>query len=152
MGLLAENRQQLILERVRLSGRIEYAGWPKNSALPSYDPPRPCPARKSGLIKKTYGGAVLASPPEMNVSVRYRQTRNLAAKTHHWKIRGRTHQRRRYCLSRAGSTCMRSYRIFRNAKILRITNSLYLMSRLHALRSIALLLPAVNIAPTGWIW
>jgi DeoR/GlpR family transcriptional regulator of sugar metabolism len=135
MGLLAENRQQLILERVRLNGRIEVCGLAKELGVTEVTIRRDLVLlEKSGLIKKTYGGAVLASPPEMNVSVRYRQTRNLAAKRIIGKLAAELIKDGDIVYLEAGSTCYEIIPYLAQKKnVTIIVNSLYLMSRLHEL-------------------
>ena len=135
MGLLAENRQQLILERIRLNGRIEVCGLAKELNVTEVTIRRDLVLlEKGGLIKKTYGGAVIASPPEMNVSVRYRQTRNLAAKRIVGKLAAGLIKHGDSIYLEAGSTCYEMIPYlsqFKNITV--IVNSLYLMSRLHEL-------------------
>jgi DeoR/GlpR family transcriptional regulator of sugar metabolism len=135
MGLLAENRQQLILERVRLSGRIQVSNLAKEFGVTEITIRRDLTTlQKSGLVKKTYGGAVLASPPEMNVSVRYRQTRNLAAKRIIGKLAADIINDGDIIYLEAGSTCYEIIPYLSQRKnITVIVNSLYLMSRLHEL-------------------
>jgi DeoR/GlpR family transcriptional regulator of sugar metabolism len=135
MGLLAENRQQLILERIRLNGRIEVCELAKELDVTEVTIRRDLTLlEKSGLIKKTYGGAVLASPPEMNVSVRYRQTRNLTAKRLIGKLAADLIKDGDIIYLEAGSTCYEMIPYLAQRKnITVITNSLYLMSRLHEL-------------------
>jgi DeoR/GlpR family transcriptional regulator of sugar metabolism len=135
MGLLAENRQQMILERVRLSGRIQVGGLSKELGVTEVTIRRDLSVlQKNGLIKKTYGGAVLTSPPEMNVSVRYRQIRNLAAKRIIGKLAAALIKDGDIIYLEAGSTCYEITPYLAQKKNLTvIVNSLYLMSRLHEL-------------------
>ncbi len=135
MGLLAENRQQLILERVRLNGHIEVGNLAEQLNVTEVTIRRDLSAlQKNGLIKKTYGGAVLSSPPEMNVSVRYRQTHNLNAKRVIGKLAAALIKDNDIIYLEAGSTCYEIIPYLAQRKnVTVIVNSLYLMSRLHEL-------------------
>lgn len=149
MGLLAENRQQLILERVRVKGRIEVCGLAKELDVTEVTIRRDLVLlEKSGLIKKTYGGAVLASPPEMNVSVRYRQTRNLAAKRIVGKLAAELIKDSDIIYLEAGSTCYEIIPYLSQRKnVTVIVNSLYLMSRLHELTQHRIILTGGQYRP-----
>ena len=133
MGLLAESRQQLILEKVRLSGKIQVADLAKELDVTEVTIRRDLTSlQKNGLLKKTYGGAVLTAPPEMNVSVRYRQTRNLAAKRVVGKLAAGLIKDNDIIYLEAGSTCYEIIPYLANKRnVTIICNSLYLMSRLH---------------------
>jgi DeoR/GlpR family transcriptional regulator of sugar metabolism len=135
MGLLAESRQQLILERVRLSGRIQVHLLAKELDVTEVTIRRDLTVlQKNGLLKKTYGGAVLTAPPEMNISVRYRQTRNLAAKRGIGKLAAQFIKDGDIIYLEAGSTCYEIIPYMATKKnVTVICNSLYLMSRLHEL-------------------
>ena len=149
MGLLAENRQQLILERVRVNGRIEVCGLARELGVTEVTIRRDLVLlEKSGLIKKTYGGAVLASPPEMNVSVRYRQTRNLTAKRIVGKLAAGLIKDGDIIYLEAGSTCYEIIPYLSQRKnITVIVNSLYLMSRLHELTQHRIILTGGQYRP-----
>jgi DeoR family fructose operon transcriptional repressor len=135
MGLFAENRQQLILEQVRLNGHIEVSNLAQELNVTEITIRRDLSTlQKSGLIKKTYGGAVLASPPQMNPSVRYRQTHNLAAKRIIGKLAAALIKDNDIIYLEAGSTCYEIIPYLAQLKnVTVIVNSLYLMSRLHEL-------------------
>jgi DeoR/GlpR family transcriptional regulator of sugar metabolism len=135
MGLLAENRQQLILERVRLNGHIKVSNLAEELDVTEITIRRDLSTlQKSGLVKKTYGGAVIVSPPEMNVSVRYRQTHNLAAKRIIGKFAASLIKDNDIIYLEAGSTCYEIIPYLAQRKnVTVIVNSLYLMSRLHEL-------------------
>jgi DeoR/GlpR family transcriptional regulator of sugar metabolism len=135
MGLLAEDRQQHILNLVHANSRVEVAALARELGVTEITIRRDLAVlHKLGLVKKTYGGAVPTPVPEMNLSVKFRQTRNLSAK----KIIGRLAtdliENGDVIFLEAGSTC---YEIiphlvrFENLTI--IVNSLYLLSRLHEL-------------------
>lgn len=89
---------------------------------------------KQGLVKKTYGGAVPPPVPDMNLSAKFRQTRNLSAKKIIGRLAADLVQNGDVIFLEAGSTC---YEIiphlarFENLTI--IVNSLYLIGRLHEL-------------------
>ena len=81
MGLSAEERRRYILDELRSAGRIEVADVAAKFGLSGVTIRRDLEElEKKGLLKKTYGGAVPAGAPEIAASVRYRRTRNLAAK------------------------------------------------------------------------
>ena len=149
MGLLAENRQQTILERIRLNGRIQVNALAAELGVTEVTIRRDLASlEKNGLIKKTYGGAVLTSPPEMNVSVRYRQTRNLAAKRIVGKLAAALIKDGDIIYLEAGSTCYEIIPYLSQRKnITVIVNSLYLMSRLHELTQHRIILTGGQYRP-----
>jgi len=142
MGLFAETRQQQILEKIRLNGRMlvnELAGQLQVTEV-TIRRDLVC-LQKNGLIKKTYGGAVLTAPPEMNISVRYRQTRNLAAKRVVGKLAASLIKDNDLIYLEAGSTCYEIIPYLAQKKnITIICNSLYLMSRLNEMSQHQILL------------
>ena len=80
MGLLSQQRHQTILDYIRSKGRVRVTELARELGVTEVTIRRDLTQlEKNGLLKKTYGGAVPGAS-EMNVSVRYRQTRNLAAK------------------------------------------------------------------------
>lgn len=90
--------------------------------------------QKNGLLKKTYGGAVLAEIPEINVSVRFRQTRNLQAKKIIGKLAAGLISNGDNIYLEAGSTCYEIIpHLSQHKDLTIIVNSLHLMSRLHEL-------------------
>ena len=132
MGLLAQQRHQTILDHIRSKGRILVTEIAQELGVTEVTIRRDLTyLAQNGLLKKTYGGAVLGAS-EMNVSVRYRQTRNLTAK----RIIGRLaadliHDGDNVYLE-AGSTCYEIIPHLAHKKDLTvIVNSLHLMSRLH---------------------
>jgi DeoR/GlpR family transcriptional regulator of sugar metabolism len=135
MGLLAEDRQQHILHQLQTIGRVEVTDLAKELDVTEVTIRRDLAAlHKVGLVKKTYGGAVAPPVPEMNLSVKFRQTRNLSAKKTIGRLASDLVQNGDVIFLEAGSTC---YEIiphlarFENLTI--IVNSLYLLSRLHEL-------------------
>ncbi|NLK41507.1 MAG: DeoR/GlpR transcriptional regulator [Planctomycetes bacterium] len=132
MGLLSQQRHQTILDYIRSKGRVRVTELARELGVTEVTIRRDLTQlEKNGLLKKTYGGAVPGAS-EMNVSVRYRQTRNLAAK----RIIGRLaadliHDGDNVYLE-AGSTCYEIIPYLTHKKDLTvIVNSLHLMSRLY---------------------
>ena len=81
MGLLAETRQRHILSKLRQSGQIKVRQLAAELNVTEVTIRRDLRGMQSnGLLKKTYGGAIPSELPDMSISVRYRQSRNLAAK------------------------------------------------------------------------
>jgi DeoR/GlpR family transcriptional regulator of sugar metabolism len=132
MGLLAENRQQHILGRLRQSSQIKVRQLAQELNVTEVTIRRDLRRMQStGLLKKTYGGAVPSDLPEMNVSVHYRQTRNLAAKKIIGKLAGELIRDNDIIFLEAGSTCYEIIPYLAPRKNLTIiVNSLYLMRRL----------------------
>lgn len=132
MGLQSEQRHQFILDQLRSKGRIYVSDVAKHLQVTEVTIRRDLAAlEKNGLLKKTYGGAVL-SGSEINVSVRYRQTRNLAAKKIIGKLASELIADGENIYLEAGSTCYEIIPYLATKKGLTIiVNSLYLMSRLH---------------------
>jgi DeoR/GlpR family transcriptional regulator of sugar metabolism len=135
MGLLAEDRQQHILKLVHANSRVEVASLARELGVTEITIRRDLAVlHKLGLVKKTYGGAVPTPVPEMNLSVKFRQTRNLSAKKTIGRLAADLVEDGDVIFLEAGSTC---YEIiphlvrFENLTI--IVNSLYLLSRLHEL-------------------
>lgn len=133
MGLLAENRQNHILSQLRLSGRIKVDELSKELNVTEVTIRRDLDyLQKNDLLKKTYGGAVLNSAPDVNASVRYRQTKNLAAKKLIGKLSAELIADGDIIFLEAGSTC---YEIIPHLSKLKnltiIVNSIYLMNRLY---------------------
>lgn len=133
MGLLAENRHYHILERLRSTGKVQVDDLAEELGVTKVTIRRDLAyLQRNGLLKKTYGGAVLAEIPEINVSVRFRQTRNLAAKKIIGKLAGQLISDGDNIYLEAGSTCYEIIPYLSNYKDLTIiVNSLHLMSRLH---------------------
>lgn len=134
MGLLAEQRHQHIMEALRLKGRILVTEIAKELDVTEVTIRRDLSKlEKDGLLKKTYGGAVLSSS-EMNLSVRYRQTRNLAGKRIIGRLAADLIKDGENIFLEAGSTCNEIIpHLAKKNNLTIIVNSLHLMSRLHEL-------------------
>ncbi|MCE5185387.1 MAG: DeoR/GlpR family DNA-binding transcription regulator [Planctomycetaceae bacterium] len=132
MGLLAEQRNQHIMESIRTRGRILVTQLAQELKVTEVTIRRDlAKLEKHGLLKKTYGGAVLGAA-EMNASVRYRQTRNLAAKRIIGKLAADLIHDGDCIYLEAGSTCYEIIpHLAHKNNLTIIVNSLYLMSRLH---------------------
>ena len=132
MGLLAEQRHQTILDALRNKGRILVAEIAQELKVTEVTVRRDLAClEKNGLLKKTYGGAVLGAS-EMNLSVRYRQTKNLAAKRLIGRMAADLIRDGDNIYLEAGSTCFEIVPYLAKKKELTIiVNSLHLMSRLH---------------------
>jgi len=132
MGLKAEQRQKMILELVQQRGKVEVNDLAAELEVTDVTIRRDL-ARMSRekLIKKTYGGAVLNSTPELTISVRYRQIRNITAKKMIGKLAAGLIDDGDIIFLEAGSTCYEIIPYLADKKDLTvIVNSLYLMSRL----------------------
>jgi DeoR/GlpR family transcriptional regulator of sugar metabolism len=132
MGVSAEIRHKQILEQLRSAGRIYVADLAKALCVTEVTIRRDLAfLQKNGLLKKTYGGAVVAAP-EVAVSVRYRQTQKAVAKQIIGRIAGALVRDGDIIYLEAGSTCYEIIPYLANRKDLTvIVNSLYLMKRLH---------------------
>ena len=133
MGLQAQNRHQHILETLRTSGRVQVPQIAKELDVTEVTIRRDlAQLAKSGLLRKTYGGAVPAPAPEINTPVRYRQTKNLAAKKIIGTLAGPLGSDGDIIYLEAGTTCYQIIPHLSGRKDLTIiVNSLHLMSRLH---------------------
>jgi DeoR/GlpR family transcriptional regulator of sugar metabolism len=133
MGLQAENRHSVILEQLRSGGRIQVAQIAEDLNVTEVTVRRDLALlAKKGLLRKTYGGAVLAGAPEMNAPVQYRQAKNLAAKKIIGTLAGPLVNDGDIIYLEAGTTCYQIIPHLSACKNLTIiVNSLHLMSRLH---------------------
>lgn len=133
MGLQAENRHQHILDLLRTSGRVQVPQVAKELDVTEVTIRRDlAQLAKNGLLRKTYGGAVPSSAPEINTPVRYRQTKNLAAKKTIGSLAGPLVSDGDIIYLEAGTTCYQIIPHLAGCKDLTIiVNSLHLMSRLH---------------------
>jgi len=131
MGVSAEIRHKTIIEQVRSAGRIYVREIARKLAVTEVTIRRDLAVLQSeGLVKKTYGGAVLAAP-EVNASVRYRQTKKVGAKKIIGKLAGALVKNGDVIYLEAGSTCYEIIPYLAKKKNLTvIVNSLYLMRRL----------------------
>ena len=134
MGLLAEKRHNYILEQIRSAGRIQVSKLAGQLGVTEVTIRRDLSyLQKTGLLKKTYGGAVLAGPSEID-SVRFRQTRNLSAKKVIGQLAAQLIEDGDIIYLEAGSTCYEIIPHLAQYQYLTIiVNSLYLMSKLHEL-------------------
>ena len=132
MGLLAEKRYTYILSQLRANGRILVAKIAQDLGVTEVTIRRDLSyLQKNTLLKKTYGGAVLAEP-DFDISAHYRQTRNLKAKKIIGKLASRLIKDGDIVYFEAGSTCNEILPYIKDRKNLTVlVNSLYLMRRLH---------------------
>jgi len=131
MGVAAEIRHKQILEQLASSGRIYVKDISQHLGVTEVTIRRDLSfLEETGLLKKTYGGAVLAAP-EVESSVRYRQTRKLKAKKTVGKLASELVKDGDIIYLEAGSTCYEIIPYIAERKNLTvIVNSLYLMKRL----------------------
>ncbi len=135
MGLLAEIRQQQILQELRRAGQLKVCRLAEELSVTEVTIRRDLrKMQHSGLLKKTYGGAVPSDLPEMNASVHYRQTRSLIAKKTIGSLASELVKDNDIIFLEAGSTCYEIIPHLASRKNLTIiVNSLYLMRRLAAM-------------------
>lgn len=133
MGLQAQQRRQYILEEVRTNGRVRVSSIAQTFGVTEVTARRDLAwLEKNGLLTKTYGGAVLTELPEMTMSVRFRQARNIAAKKVIGRLAADLIEDDDVIYLEAGSTCYEIIPYLAEKKALTvIVNSLHLMSRLH---------------------
>ena len=134
MGIKAEIRHKQILEKLTGAGRVYVRDISEAIGVTEVTVRRDLKfLENNGLLKKTYGGAVLAGP-RVQASVRYRQTRNLNAKKVIGKLASELIKDADIIYLEAGSTCYEIIPHLAKRKDLTIiVNSLYLMHRLHEL-------------------
>ena len=105
MGVAAEIRHKQILEQLGSKGRIYVKDISQALEVTEVTVRRDLTfLEENGLVKKTYGGAVLTAP-EVNVSVRYRQKRRLSAKRIVGKLASELIKDGDIIYLEAGSTC-----------------------------------------------
>ncbi|AQT67137.1 Glucitol operon repressor [Anaerohalosphaera lusitana] len=133
MGLLAESRHQYILDKLRSLGRIQVASIASELGVTEVTIRRDLTQlQKQGLLKKTYGGAVLAGRPELNAPVNFRKTRNLSAKKTIGELASRLINDGDNIYLEAGTTCNEIIpHLTNHSSLTIIVNSLFLMRRLH---------------------
>ncbi len=131
MGVAAELRHKRILEQLGSKGRIYVGDISGSLGVTEVTIRRDLKfLESSGLVKKTYGGAV-SIVPEVTTSVRYRRKRKLQAKKIVGKLAGQLVRNGDIIYLEAGSTCYEIIPYLANRKGLTIiVNSLYLMKRL----------------------
>jgi DeoR family fructose operon transcriptional repressor len=135
MGVSAENRHNHILDQLQIAGRIFVKDISEQLGVTEVTARRDLAYLESkGLLKKTYGGAV-STTPEVNLSVRYRQTRRLGAKKMIGRLASTLIKDNDIIYLEAGSTCYEIIPFLADKDNLTIiVNSLYLMQRLAELR------------------
>ena len=131
MGIAAEIRHKQILERLSSIGQIYVSDISQDLDVTEVTVRRDLAfLQDSGLLKKTYGGAVSIAP-DLEASVRYRQRRKLTAKKIIGKLASKLIKDGDIIYLEAGSTCYEIIPYLAARKNLTIiTNSLYLMRRL----------------------
>jgi DeoR family fructose operon transcriptional repressor len=134
MGVAAEIRHRKILEQLGSAGRVYVREMSQELGVTEVTIRRDLTfLQNNGLVKKSYGGAVPVAP-ELETSVRYRQTRRLEAKKIIGKLASRLIKDGDLIYLEAGSTCYEIIPHLSERKGLTIiVNSLYLMRRLHEL-------------------
>ena len=135
MGLLAEKRRQYILHQLRSKGRIGVTATAWKLGVTEVTIRRDLAyMEKKKLLKKTYGGAVLAGPLEIAASVRFRHTKRVHAKKVIGELACQMIENGDIIYLEAGSTCNEIVPYLRQYQDLTIiVNSVNLMSRLHEL-------------------
>ena len=133
MGLLAEKRRQYILNNIDSNGRIRVSDIAEQLKVTEVTVRRDLSElQKKGLLTKTYGGAVLAAPPQPSVSARLSESRNLAAKKMIGKLASQLVKYGDIIYLESGSTCYEIIPYLVEHKDLTIiVNSLLLANRLH---------------------
>ena len=131
MGISAEIRHKHILDKLGSKGRIYVRDISRALRVTEVTVRRDLAfLENNGLLKKTYGGAVLPSP-DMARAVRYRQRRKLSAKKVIGKLAGDLVNDGDVIYLEAGSTCYEIIPYLAEKKnVTIIVNSLYLMRRL----------------------
>ena len=131
MGVAAKLRHKQILEQLTLKGRVYVRDISRLCGVTEVTIRRDLAYLKTNaLVKKTYGGAVLAAP-DIARSVRYRRKRRLSAKRIIGKLAGELVADGDIIYLEAGSTCYEIIPYLTGRKNLTIiVNSLYLMRRL----------------------
>lgn len=131
MGIEAESRHKHILNTLNAKGRVYVKDISQTLKVTEVTIRRDMVfLENEGLLKKTYGGAVLPAP-EITASVRYRQTRRLNAKKIIGRLAAELIKDGDVIYLEAGSTCYEIIPHLAEKKNLTvIVNSLYLMRRL----------------------
>ena len=131
MGIAAESRSEEILKQLEMVGRVYVRELAEAFDVTEITIRRDLTALAyKGLLKKTYGGAVLAGP-DLSTSVRYRRKRKVSAKKIVGKLASELIKDGDVIYLEAGSTCYEiiPYLAEKNELTI-ILNSLYLMRRL----------------------
>ncbi len=133
MGLFAENRYSYILEQLRANGRIQVCDVAAELNVTEVTIRRDLSAmQREGVLKKTYGGAVLVGPADSNAFLSTRQTKNIKAKKIIGKMASQMINDGDNIYLEAGTTCAEIIPYLSDKKSLTIiVNSISLMMRLH---------------------
>ena len=133
MGLLAENRYSYILEQLRAHGRIRVCDIASELNVTEVTIRRDLSAmQREGVLKKTYGGAVLVGPADTNIFLSSRQSKNIKAKQLIGKLAADMINDGDNIYLEAGTTCAEIVPYLAEKKSLTIiVNSISLMMRLH---------------------
>ena len=131
MGIAAEIRHGKILDKISSVGRVYVKDIAGEFGVTEVTIRRDLSfLKESGLLKKTYGGAVPVSP-DLSASVRYRQKRKMGAKRIVGQLASTLVKDGDVIYLEAGSTCYEIIPFLAERKdITIIVNSLYLMRRL----------------------
>ena len=135
MGLLGEERRKHIIDALRNTGRVNVSRIAADLKVTEVTIRRDLSRlEKRGLLRKSYGGAILSGPPDVDMPVRYRQSRNLRAKQTIGQLASQLINDGDIIFLEAGSTCHEIIpHLVKCTNLTVIVNSLYLMSRLHEL-------------------
>ena len=133
MGLLAENRYNYILEQLRTNGRIKVCEIAEELNVTEVTIRRDLSAmQRDGILKKTYGGAVLIGPADNNIFLSTRKTKNIQAKKIIGKLAAAMIKDGDNIYLEAGSTCNEIIPyLAEKTGLTIIVNSINLMMRLH---------------------
>jgi len=133
MGLLSETRREHILEKLRADGKIKVNQIACQLGVTEVTIRRDLARmQREGILRKTYGGAVVAEPPDVDITARYQRTRRIAAKRAIGRLASSLIREGDIIFLEAGSTCYEIIPFLAGFERLTvIVNSLYLMSRLH---------------------
>ncbi len=133
MGLLAENRYNYILDQLRSQGRIRVLDVANELGVTEVTIRRDLTAmQKRGVLKKTYGGAVLVGPADNSVFLSMRQTKNIHAKKIVGKIAADMINDGDNIYLESGTTCNEIVPyLAEKSSLTIIVNSINLMMRLH---------------------
>ncbi len=131
MGLASETRYKYILDKLNSKGRLRVKEAAKELGVTEVTIRRDLAhLSREGLIKKTYGGAMLLTP-DFNISVQFRQKRKQEAKKIVGKLASMLINDGDIIYLESGSTCFEIIPYLESKKNLTIiVNSLYLMRRL----------------------
>ena len=134
MGIAGELRHKHIMDALTTKGRIYVKDVSKKLKVTEVTIRRDLALlNEKGLIKKTYGGAVL-NTPDFNASVKYREKRKTTAKKIVGKLAGKLVKDGDIIFLESGSTCYEIIPYLADKKNLTVlVNSIYLMKRLHEL-------------------